>query len=473
MPRSEIDRLAHKIGRENTLQRTLHPIAPDTLKSLIHSKSPMFFRDSVRHLTRVEPEAEDISILTACSAIENLWLHCALRVLDPIDFTHQFFASIIHLEIFDIPNNLNPDDWPALTRLPHLTHLAFNSGNYLEMCLRFLSTWEALEALVVLLQENIGKKFLERYGVPQLALELRIVVIAEDFITKHKSREIDPLKYCIPEPDEDDYGQEDSEDEIDEDDGDDSPSSLFHDAGRLQPHLPSCLPVQCDHHHNLHLYSLLCTMPFGSQLAVNNEFNFVVGMDFGPTLMALFPSSTSTSTSQLGLSTDELTNDGVTVRINTNREDFAFDGGFDGGSRVAGDPSPSFAYNPMGSAPSAQIYWCIEAEAKHEKEFDGSANNRGVIANRPYMDTWLTRHPYIGSVTETNIGATDNVFPGAFIPAVARAAPTASAPGAFMSVFSVATNTVMQKRKRAEGDGVEKPARKHHLKRAPEAAPPP
>jgi hypothetical protein len=49
----------------------------------------------------------------------------------------------------------------------------------------------------------------------------------------------------------------------------------------------------------------------------------------------------------------------------------------------------------------SQIYWQIEAEAKHKKEFDGLANNRGVIANRPYMDTWLTRHPYIGSVTET------------------------------------------------------------------------
>ncbi|KAJ7834339.1 hypothetical protein B0H14DRAFT_2590926 [Mycena olivaceomarginata] len=396
MPRSEIDRLAHKIGRENTLQCTLHPIASDILKSLIHSKLSRFFCESVRHLALVELEAEDISILTACSAIENLWfgglpsfnipavnlslqrLHCALHVLDPIDFMHQFFASITHLKIFDIPNNLNPDDWPALRRLPHLTHLAFSSGNYLEMCLRFLSTWEALEALVVLLQENIGKKFLEQY---------------EDFITKHKSREIDPLKYCIPEPDEDDYGQEDSEDEIDEDNGDDSPSSLFHDAGRLQPHLPSCLPVQSSSVTSATLSAVFPatwlssagTMPFGSQLAVNHEFNFVVGMDFGPTLMALFPSSTSTSTSQLGLSTDELTNDSVTVRINTsNREDFAFDGGFDGGSRVAGDPSPSFAYNPMGSAPSAQV-------------------NGG---------------------TAGYIGATDNVFPGAFIPAVARAAPT-------------------------------------------------
>ncbi|KAJ7853840.1 hypothetical protein B0H14DRAFT_3136743 [Mycena olivaceomarginata] len=152
------------------------------------------------------------------------------------------------------------------------------------------------------------------------------------------------------------------------------------------------------------------TMPFGSQLAGNN-FNFdFVGMDFGP--MPLFPSASAT---------DELTNDGVPMRINTsNREDFAFDGGFNGGSGVAGDPSPSFVYNPTGSAPSAQV----------------SGGTAG------YM------------------GATDNIFPGTFIPAVPRAAPTASGPGAFMSVFSVATNTVTQKRKRAEGDGVEKPVRK-------------
>ncbi|KAJ7804935.1 hypothetical protein B0H14DRAFT_3485747 [Mycena olivaceomarginata] len=71
-------------------------------------------------------------------------------------------------------------------------------------------------------------------------------------------------------------------------------------------------------------------MPFGLQLA-DEHFNFD------------FP----------GLSTDKLTNDGVTMSINTsNREDFAFDGGFNGGSSVAGDPSPSFAYNPASSMPS-------------------------------------------------------------------------------------------------------------------------
>ncbi|KAJ7339233.1 hypothetical protein DFH08DRAFT_812623 [Mycena albidolilacea] len=60
-----------------------------------------------------------------------------------------------------------------------------------------------------------------------------------------------------------------------------------------------------------------------------------------------------------------------------------------------------------GGASELEIYRCIEAEAKHEKEFDGSANNGGMIANRPYMDTWLARHPYIGSVTETKNLAAD------------------------------------------------------------------
>ncbi|KAJ7817381.1 hypothetical protein B0H14DRAFT_3474706 [Mycena olivaceomarginata] len=75
-------------------------------------------------------------------------------------------------------------------------------------------------------------------------------------------------------------------------------------------------------------------MPFGLQLA-DEHLNFdFVGMNFGP--IPLFPSSTSTS--QPGLSTDKLTNDGVTMCINTsNREDFAFDGGFNGSSGVAGD----------------------------------------------------------------------------------------------------------------------------------------
>jgi hypothetical protein len=114
----------------------------------------------------------------------------------------------------------------------------------------------------------------------------------------------------------------------------------------------------------------------------------------------------------------------MTLRINTsNREDFVFDGGFNGSGGVTSDPSPSFAYNSRGSAPSAQL-------------------SAGTIG---YM------------------GTTKNRFPGTFIPTIPRAAP---GPEAFMSVFSVATNTMTQKQKRAEGDGVEKPPRKTRARRS-------
>ncbi|KAJ7780431.1 hypothetical protein B0H14DRAFT_2631096 [Mycena olivaceomarginata] len=148
------------------------------------------------------------------------------------------------------------------------------------------------------------------------------------------------------------------------------PSSPFRNAGRLQPHLPSFLPVH------------LC----------NDHFDFdFAGMDFGLMPMALFPSSTSTP--QLGLSADELTNDGAIVRINaSNHEDldfanaaFTFDGGFNGWATGAPvTPSPLFAYNSMGGAPSAHA----------------SGETAGYV------------------------GATDNLFRG-----VAHVPPTASGPG--------------------------------------------
>jgi hypothetical protein len=37
----------------------------------------------------------------------------------------------------------------------------------------------------------------------------------------------------------------------------------------------------------------------------------------------------------------------------------------------------------------SQIYQRIEAEAKHEKEFDRWANKMVVFTNRPYIDTYL------------------------------------------------------------------------------------
>ncbi|KAJ7808794.1 hypothetical protein B0H14DRAFT_3481997 [Mycena olivaceomarginata] len=110
-------------------------------------------------------------------------------------------------------------------RLPHLTHLAFNSANYLQTCLEFLPTWDTLRALVVFPQSNKGEMLLERQGVLRLTQHLRFVVMvcshyredwirgatlgrdhwsrAEQFIAKRRSREIDPLEYYISETYED------------------------------------------------------------------------------------------------------------------------------------------------------------------------------------------------------------------------------------------------------------------------------
>ncbi|KAJ7331003.1 hypothetical protein DFH08DRAFT_882133 [Mycena albidolilacea] len=241
--------------------RISHPsIECGTLTALIHAKPPEFFRDSVRNLWLVTAsDSKHATTLGACSAIENLWLgaHSSSSLLDldlrlkrlqctlqsifghsAINFTHPFFSSITHLEIFDVTTDMEVEPWSALTSLPHLTHLAFNSANYLPLCLALLSRWDTLRALVILLAGNIdpGEKIMESYGVPELIQEPRLVVVvcvgyredwvkgavtghdywsqAEDFISKRKSREIDPLEYYIPEIDEaDDDGEEDSEDE--------------------------------------------------------------------------------------------------------------------------------------------------------------------------------------------------------------------------------------------------------------------
>ncbi|KAJ6574577.1 hypothetical protein B0H19DRAFT_1063521 [Mycena capillaripes] len=85
-------------------------------------------------------------------------LHCSLKALfgpDQIDFS-RLFTSITHLEIFDVPTNIDEEVWSALTRLPHLTHLTFNNDDYLPLCLTLLQTWEALQALVVLVYDRDG-----------------------------------------------------------------------------------------------------------------------------------------------------------------------------------------------------------------------------------------------------------------------------------------------------------------------------
>ncbi|KAJ7256150.1 hypothetical protein B0H12DRAFT_517903 [Mycena haematopus] len=229
--------------------KPVNPHGPPTIKDdalipLIRSKPSEFFRNSTRHLciARDLPE-EGAIVLSTCSSIENLWLaeqtwgnrlardmrlkrlHCMLASIfgARIDFTHRFFSSITHLEIFDVWSHTAREVWSGLKDIPNLTHLAFNDPNYLPTCLALLPTWESLRVLVILLLSDSGAELVQRYNVPELAKELRFVVIvcpdyledwtngahigrdywlvAEELVAKRKSGEINPLNYYISDAD--------------------------------------------------------------------------------------------------------------------------------------------------------------------------------------------------------------------------------------------------------------------------------
>ncbi|KAJ6453182.1 hypothetical protein C8R45DRAFT_1193259 [Mycena sanguinolenta] len=146
-------------------------------------------------------ESEAAVILSACSAVENLWLaawtpivvsetdlslkrlHASLKGIfgsSPIDFSHHRLSSITHLEIFDVvaPDSFDMGVWSALAYLPNLIHLAFNSEEYLSLCLALLPAWELLHVLVILFSENIGAEdLLDEYHVTELVEDPRFVVM--------------------------------------------------------------------------------------------------------------------------------------------------------------------------------------------------------------------------------------------------------------------------------------------------------
>ncbi|KAJ7121819.1 hypothetical protein C8R43DRAFT_1112098 [Mycena crocata] len=136
-------------------------------------KPSSLFRDSVRHLLlSVVVEGIDVHcFLTTCSQIENLFLmghhrlpiylpaiaalplkrlHCNLDDLFPsysqISFTHQLFSHLTHL--WHLSHVGDPAIWPGLALLPHLTHLAFNSEDFIPLFLTFLDTCKSLRVLV-------------------------------------------------------------------------------------------------------------------------------------------------------------------------------------------------------------------------------------------------------------------------------------------------------------------------------------
>ncbi|KAF7377254.1 hypothetical protein MSAN_00145700 [Mycena sanguinolenta] len=231
------------------------PIPYQNLLSLIQSNYSPCFRSSVRnlYLAHTDP-AEEASILAACRGIENIWLaarssctvleirfdrpvkrlHATLEVIFgksqpcPIDFAHPVFASMTHLEIFDAPHDgFDLAVWTALTRLPHLTHLALGSAAYLPMCGALLPTWEHLRVLVILFSQHVGLDagLLTEHNVSELADEPRLVLMvcseyledwikgahtscddywaqAEDHIARRKSGKVDLRDCYVPYTDE-------------------------------------------------------------------------------------------------------------------------------------------------------------------------------------------------------------------------------------------------------------------------------
>ncbi|KAJ7670021.1 hypothetical protein DFH06DRAFT_159944 [Mycena polygramma] len=238
-------------ARPDWRDKGAYPLTIDgsVLLSLVRTKPPSFFERHVRHLLlfSYDMAAEDeADVLSACSNVEDLWwsgrseatvplinnmplkrLHCSLNNLFDfhIDFTHRLFAWLTHLEIFDLPKvqpgGMDTDLWPAVTRLPHLTHLAFNDTTYLPMCLVLLRTWDSLMVLAILLYRRAykGPILLEECGVTELAQDVRFVTMscdealedwimgaytgidywsrAEGFIAKRKSGEINALHYFV------------------------------------------------------------------------------------------------------------------------------------------------------------------------------------------------------------------------------------------------------------------------------------
>ncbi|KAJ6482775.1 hypothetical protein C8R45DRAFT_307567 [Mycena sanguinolenta] len=228
------------------------PIACDTLLSLIQSKQSAFFHDYVRNLCLYHSHGTK-DILSICSSIDNLWLwaddsegiavtdihftrplkrlHGPLSAIfrsSAIDFAHPLFLSITHLEISDSPPSIDIAVWSTLTRLPHLTHLAFVHAEYLPTCSALLPTWKSLRVLIILFQydeqTNTWAKFLDEYDVPELADEPRFLFMicdwyvedwingahlgagdywsrAEDHVAKRKSGKVGARDYFISDHD--------------------------------------------------------------------------------------------------------------------------------------------------------------------------------------------------------------------------------------------------------------------------------
>lgn len=154
-----------------------HPtISSAEFRALIKTGSKAFFRDSVRKLFFGGNEHPRL-ILATCSNVDTLWmefpgddvpvvdmvdhlrlgrLHCYVGHLfgspENIDFTHQLFAHLTHLDLFDtchIENEINRQIWAGLALIPQLTHLSYDDVEFLYMSMEILETCRKLRVLLM------------------------------------------------------------------------------------------------------------------------------------------------------------------------------------------------------------------------------------------------------------------------------------------------------------------------------------
>ncbi|KAJ7176342.1 hypothetical protein C8R43DRAFT_557444 [Mycena crocata] len=143
--------------------------------AIINQKSPQFF-SNVRSLSLRATAADDIAsmniILATTTNINNVFIArlislktCpALGTLRPrrlaahltalfygrsIDFMHPIFLYVTHLELYDYRSTIHTEpDWQGLTKIPHLTHLAFRRPSLQGLLFPILLACARLECIV-------------------------------------------------------------------------------------------------------------------------------------------------------------------------------------------------------------------------------------------------------------------------------------------------------------------------------------
>ncbi|KAF7347790.1 hypothetical protein MVEN_01536500 [Mycena venus] len=168
---------AHYLKGQITRRNLIH--SRDTLFPLLRSKPQAFWEYAARNLFLPLWDVDDgILIISHCRGVENLWmttpsneivqelcsvvtalplkkLHCHLVPLfgspPQIDFSHQLFAQITHLGLFDYPSGgiVDPAIWSKISLIPNLTHLSLDPV-FIGVCLTLFRACPFLRVLIVI-----------------------------------------------------------------------------------------------------------------------------------------------------------------------------------------------------------------------------------------------------------------------------------------------------------------------------------